>query len=63
MTKFRFRTGIGYVGCEEEEIIEIPDEYLDECETKEEEKLIDNWFDEWVWQQIEPKTGWQKLEE
>jgi hypothetical protein len=45
MAKFRFKTGIGYVGCEEEE------------------KLIDNWFDEWVWQQIESKTGWQKLEE
>ena len=62
MAKFKFRIGIGYVGCEEEEVVEIPDEYLNDCESdKEKEKLIDEWFNEWVWQQIESKTGWIKL--
>ena len=63
MAKFKFVTGIGYVGCEEEEVIEIPDEELEGKSKKERFEYINSYYEDWVWQQVESSSYWKELEE
>ena len=48
MAKFKFSVSTGYVGSKIEEIIEIEDEELAGLSESKKEKLIDEYFEEWL---------------
>ena len=62
MAKFKFVVGTGYVGSEEEEIIEIPDEKLEGLDEEGRIKLVNEWYEEWVWQMIDSSSYWKELD-
>ena len=46
--KFRFTLSIGFVGARREEIVDIDDDELAECETDQDrENLIDEYWNDW----------------
>ncbi|ALS22202.1 DUF7167 family protein [Paenibacillus naphthalenovorans] len=61
MVKFRFSVSTGYVGSEKSEIIEIDDEDLEGRSDEERAKVIDEYFNEWIWEQL--YTGIEEIEE
>lgn len=61
MAKFKFVTGLNYVGCKEEEIVEIPDEILEGLSEDERLKEINEWYNEWKFEQTESKSWWEEL--
>ena len=63
MAKFKFVVGLGYVGCDKEEIIEIPDDALDKLNKDEKRTLINEWYEEWIWEMIDDNSYWKELEE
>ena len=58
--KYKFTLGIGYVGQDQEDIIEVSftkEEYEDECER---DRVIEKEYIEWRNEQID--GGWEEVE-
>lgn len=56
MAQFEFYASTGFVGCKRSEIVEIYDEHLEGLTETEKEKVIEEYFNEWLWNNIE--AGW-----
>lgn len=62
MAKFRFHVSTGFVGSRREEIIEIPDEDVEGLSDQEKDSLINEVWQEWLWNgNID--GGWEEVEE
>ncbi|MED1790620.1 hypothetical protein P4V47_24660 [Brevibacillus laterosporus] len=57
MAKFRFSVSTGYVGSERKEIYEIDDEELTGLTEEEQEKVTQEYFNEWLWDNIYASWG------
>jgi hypothetical protein len=53
MAKFKFHVSTNKVGSETEEVVEIPDEELEGMDDKEKEDMLEEVFEEWVWENID----------
>lgn len=54
MANLKVTLSIGYPTAKHEDVIEVDDDELNECETEEDrEKLIDQYWQEWAWNYIE----------
>ena len=60
MAKFKFYVSTGYVRSERSEIIEIDDEELDDLSEVEKGKLINELYEDWLWENV--NTGWEEIE-
>lgn len=60
MAKFKFYVNTGYLKSERKEVVEIDDEDL-EGTPEEREKVINGYYDEWLWENI--NTHWEEVEE
>lgn len=50
MANFKFVTGFGYISCDKEGDVEVPDEILDECDTEEERfEIIKDYYKKQIW--------------
>ncbi len=61
MAKFMFYASTGYVGSKREEEVEIPDDELEGLTEKEQEKVVQEYYDEWVGNNVE--LSWWRVEE
>lgn len=59
--KFKFAVSTGYVGCERSETVEIPDEELEGLDEEARDKVINDYYDEWLWENI--STHWSEISE
>lgn len=56
MAKFKFYVATGTGGSARSQAVEIDDEYLDGLSESEKVKVIDEYFNEWLWNHID--AGW-----
>lgn len=52
MAKYRFSVSTNYIGSKVEEVFEIPDEELEGLSEEEQEEVVNEYFEEWVWNNI-----------
>lgn len=62
MAKFKFEIGTGYIGSEITEEFEISDEELEGLSEEERNKVINDYYEEWVWIVTEGYRGWKEIE-
>ncbi|MFB0831438.1 hypothetical protein ACEU2D_17775 [Brevibacillus laterosporus] len=60
MAKFKFSVSTGYVGSERKEIYEIDDEELACLTEEEQDKVVHEYFNEWLWDSI--YTSWGRVD-
>ena len=60
IAKFKFSVSTGYVGSKREEIVEIDDEDLEGLTPEEQDKLVQEVYDDWLWENID--TGWSRVD-
>ncbi|MBG9776109.1 DUF7167 family protein [Brevibacillus laterosporus] len=60
MAKFKFSVSTRYVGSERKEIYEIDDEELAGLTEEEQNKVVDEYFNEWLWDNI--STSWDRVD-
>ncbi|GIP55939.1 DUF7167 family protein [Paenibacillus vini] len=61
MAKFKFTISTGYVGSKREEIVEIPDEEFEGLNEIEREALIQESWEDWLWNG-NVDGGWEEIE-
>lgn len=60
MAKFLFSVSTGLVGSKQEEIVEIDDEELEALSQKEQEKVVQEAYEEWMWNTIH--AFWKRVD-
>lgn len=60
MAKFLFSVSTGLVGSKQEDIVEIDDGELDGRSPEEQEKVVQEAFEEWVWNTI--LAVWERVD-
>jgi hypothetical protein len=59
--KIRVSLSIGYPSAKRETVLEIDDEVLEGITEEEQEKIINEYIEEWMWNYID--TGYEIIEE
>ncbi|GED34007.1 hypothetical protein P9G84_22485 [Brevibacillus centrosporus] len=60
MAKFLFSVSTGLVGSKQEEIVEIDDVELDGLSPEKQEKVVQEAFEEWMWNTIQ--VVWERID-
>lgn len=59
MAKFKVSVSTNYVGSTVTDVIEIPDEDLEDLEGYERDKVIEEYATDWLWNEID--WGWEEI--